>query len=147
MIPPLGLVIPFANIVTPVVGVLCGRAAQTCYLARLKELPPKVAEGMPKRFPMADLLICLFMLGPILGILNMLASTSMPMYFPPTPLAAALRWLTLVVLVPINFSGPQLIKIGMPPDGSFALTEKAAASPAPTKPTLAPAGLFDAREI
>ena len=44
-------------LVTPIVGVVCGLVAQARYKARLKLLPKAVAAGMPKRFPMADLLL------------------------------------------------------------------------------------------
>ena len=104
---------------------------------------------MPKRFPMADLLICLFMLGPILGVANLVTLPDLPTY-DPSGLHLALRWLTFAVLIPVNLSGPSLVEIGMPPDGSFTakgVPPAVAVSNPAAKPVMPATALFDAREI
>ncbi|MDB5350403.1 MAG: hypothetical protein JWN86_1650 [Planctomycetota bacterium] len=141
-----GVLLVMGNIVTPVVGATCGMIAQARYKARLRALPEKVAQQMPRRFPMADLLLCLFMLGPIFGVAAIAISTPL-IRFAPSTVDVASWWVMLTILLAINSSGPYLIQIGMPPDGSFGLEKTPGQAPVIGKPVVKHAPLFDAREI
>jgi len=142
----LGSVVVVGLLVTPIVGVTCGMIAQARYKRRLEGLPEKVVATLPKRFPMADLLICLFMLGPILGDLA-LASAGPFIGFTPTPTKLMVWCSFLLILLAVNYSGPYLIRIGMPPDGSFGSVPKPVDIQFLGKPAVALPAMFDAREI
>ena len=145
--PLFGIVVFVANLVTPTVGVICGYVAQSVYRRRLEAMPMKVAAGMPKRFPMADLMICLFMLGPILGVVNVAATPPGWAGSPPTGVIV-LWWITLTILFGVNLCGPRLIRMGMPPDGTFKLEGDAPAEVQFVgKPVVSHSALYDVREI
>ncbi len=144
--PSILLVVLVSNVLTPIVGVICGFVAQARYKKRLRSLPAKVVSNMPKRFPMADMLLCLFMLGPILGIVSIVTMEPLPTLDPSTA-NLFLRWTTLAVLMPINLSGPYLIKLGMPPDGTFKFDGNLQTVEIVGKPVVKQSLLFDAREL
>ena len=132
-------------VLTPVIGVGCGLCAQRRYKLILDSMPPKIAATMPKRFPKADVLLALFMLGPVFGdvALGVLSQAN----FSPSPLQLLCAWTGLAILLAVNLSGPHLVQMGMPPDGSFRLLSQQPEIQFVGKPTIHQPVMFDAREL